>query len=105
LRLFRENPDDSSLAETWLFQLRARDRWQDAVGYLLHRELAPDQFDRASLPLPPSLAFLHYLWRPLRRLGRHGQRWLRSLFRRGAPPWLATLRRSVRDKNPSAKRR
>jgi hypothetical protein len=77
-RLFREVPDERSYVETGLFQLQARDRWHDAVGYLLHEQLAPDQFDWASLALPPRLDFLYYLWRPLRRLWRLGRR----LFRR-----------------------
>lgn len=71
------------------FYLRTRESLQDRVRYFRHNHLRgylrslstmliPDARDRALLPLPASLAFLHYLLRPIRFIREHGFRLTRT---------------------------
>jgi hypothetical protein len=64
--------ESSSLARS-LLHVRLRERLSDRIGYCLEH-LSPGVGDWAALPIPRPLAFLHYLTRPLRLLGRYAMR-------------------------------
>ena len=53
------------------FDLKMRERWRDRARYCLGH-LRPGVGDWAAVPLPQSLAFLHYAIRPFRLAGRYG---------------------------------
>jgi hypothetical protein len=71
--LFRREAEPGFRETAW-FQLKAKDRFADKVGYVMIRALLPTVEDWERLPLPDSLYFLYFLYRPLRLLG------LASLF-------------------------
>ncbi len=65
-------------------QLRLMERFRDRAYFLrpyLRRRLQPTARDRAWLPLPRPLGFLHAVLRPIRLLVDHGLRPLRGLLR------------------------
>ncbi len=62
------------------FQINARERLQDKLRYYLYMS-KPSVKDWASLPLPLPLAFLYYIFRPLRLLIEHGLLPLRARLR------------------------
>jgi hypothetical protein len=55
-----------------LLTLKLRERLRDRVGYCLRLALTPTEGDRELLALPPALASLYYLVRPIRLIGRYG---------------------------------
>jgi hypothetical protein len=65
--------------ESTLFHLRVRDRMIDRVHYCQQRAITPNYRDWAALRLPPALAPLYYLLRPVRLLRMHTPRLLRHL--------------------------
>jgi len=69
--LFRREAEPG-FRETAGFQLKAKDRFADKVGYVMIRALLPTVEDWERLPLPDSLYFLYFLYRPLRLLGLGG---------------------------------
>jgi hypothetical protein len=68
--LFDPQPPPASAPTRAAFDLRLRERWSDRARYCL-AHLRPGVGDWAALPLPDSLAFLHYLIRPFRLALRH----------------------------------
>lgn len=88
-RLFTEVPEQLEETHRLAFYLKIKDRWQDRAQYYLHylgqyvhTTITPNKKDRAFLPLPPRLSFLHYLFRPIRLLGERGRGRLRGLRRK-----------------------
>ena len=67
--LFRREAGSPGFRETAWFQLKAKDRFADKAGYVLIRALMPTVEDWKRFPLPDSLYFLYFLYRPLRLLG------------------------------------
>ena len=67
--LFRREAGSPGFLETGWFQWKAKDRFADKAGYVLIRALLPTVEDWIRLPLPDSLYFLYFLFRPLRLLG------------------------------------
>jgi hypothetical protein len=65
-QLFLEEELRPGLLGRWLFHVRARERLQDRLRYLLRLGLAPTVFDWQAAPLPSRLYFLSYLVRPVR---------------------------------------
>ena len=79
--------------ERLVFYVTAKDSWRDRgrffARYLsqwLGRALTPTSRDRAFLPLPRSLFFVHYLVRPLRLTAQLG--------------WSGLARRHQRARSP-----
>jgi len=68
--LLDPEPSEPSAPARAAFDLRLRERWSDRLSYCL-AHLQPGVGDWAAVPLPDSLAFLHYLIRPFRLAGRH----------------------------------
>ncbi len=68
-----QEPEFASFGKTML-QLRMRRKRRDRIRFALC-QLSPTVGDRAALPLPAPLAFVHYFVRPLRLLLRHGVVW------------------------------
>ena len=66
--LFRRGAEPGFLETGW-FKLKQIDRFADKAGYLLSRALSPSVADWKRFPLPDSLYFLYFLYRPLRLLG------------------------------------
>ena len=69
-RLFREA--EPRVMEWWGFRYKVRERWRDRWPYVLNFVsilITPNAQDRAFLPLPAALSFLHYPIRPIRLLG------------------------------------
>ena len=61
----------------WTYYFGLGERPGDRLRRRLHflrLAITPLPVDRKRFPLPPSLAFLHYLIRPLRIAGRYGTR-------------------------------
>jgi len=90
-RVLREDGGLPTFAEWYAFQRAvarrkggAAGRRGMATGWLSYARavLSPDWTDREQMPLPRALRFLHYLYRPLRLLRRHGLGLVRRL---GAP--------------------
>jgi hypothetical protein len=74
--LFHGDPEIAGVAAAW-FQARGRERRRDAWSYLRQqavrrckRAVVPNEKDRALLPLPRGLGFLHYGVRPARLAAR-----------------------------------
>ena len=67
--LFRREAGSPGFRETAWFQLKQIDRFADKAGYVLIRALMPTVEDWKRFPLPDSLYFLYFLYRPLRLLG------------------------------------
>jgi hypothetical protein len=67
--LFRREAGSPGFLETGWFQLKAKNRFADKAGYVLIRALLPSVEDWIRFPLPDSLYFLYFLFRPLRLLG------------------------------------
>ena len=67
--LFRREAGSPGFPETVWFHLKHIDRFADKAGYLLIRALMPTVEDWKRFPLPDSLYFLYFLYRPLRLLG------------------------------------
>ncbi len=64
--LFRREAGSPGFLETAWFQLKAKDRFADKAGYVLIRALMPTVEDWKRFPLPDSLYFLYFLYRPVR---------------------------------------
>lgn len=83
-RLFVQTKPKIEEVERTLFHVRTRERWQDQFGSLwglMHHSgwFTPTHHDEAFLSLPANLAFLHYISRPIRLLGKYGPMLLQSL--------------------------
>jgi hypothetical protein len=56
-----------------LFHLRARERLADGLRYALSLALTPTVADWTTVRMPRGLSFVHYLWRPVRLVGKYGR--------------------------------
>ena len=79
-RLFTEESEQFDETHLRAFYLRIKDRWQDRaryyfryLGQYVYTAITPNEKDRAFLPLPSRLSFLHYFLRPIRLLGEWGR--------------------------------
>jgi hypothetical protein len=86
--LFGEHGGPSHLFEEAAFYVRLRERWRDRIPYALfyfraylRPAVVPTDKDRARLPLPASLSFLHYLLKPVRMVREYGLRPLGRVLR------------------------
>ncbi|MGF1479504.1 MAG: nucleotidyltransferase family protein [Cyanophyceae cyanobacterium] len=68
-------PGNYKLAERWLVSMsQLGETWPEKLRYLAPL-LVPNERDLAMLALPQRLAFLYYLIRPLRVVGKYGLGW------------------------------
>ncbi len=73
-RLFLPAPPLEGTDEQVAFYFGMRERLRDKLRYAIHllpERWAPTDRDRALLPLPKALSFLHYVFRPIRLLARY----------------------------------
>jgi len=76
-QMFSNSESDDRAIEGHSYYLRLRERWQDRIPYLLHylpKMFKPNAADRAMLPVPPFLSFLHYVLRPIRIASKYSLR-------------------------------
>ena len=92
-RLFAAVPAQLDETHRRTFYLRIKDRWQDRARYYLrylgqytYTAITPNEKDRAFLPLPSRLSFLHYFFRPIRLLGEHRRGLLKKHMSRTPRP-------------------
>jgi hypothetical protein len=68
-----EAPHYQERAARYLFMLRAREHWADRLRIFAHSAFKPPHPQATEwVDLPPHLAFLHRLFRPVRLLGQYG---------------------------------
>jgi len=79
-RLFDRGYEPSGDVAKVVFYLRTKDRWQDRLRFCfrylsqwLHIVITPTSRDRALLPVPAALSFVHYLVRPFRLTVERGR--------------------------------
>jgi len=81
-RLFSENGFEVSF-EKIRFEvdhLNMRERWRDRARYCVLTLMTPDEEDWMSVRLPASLWPFYYVLRPIRLIGKYGQRYLKSVL-------------------------
>jgi len=75
-RLFSAAPDETHYqqrAARYWFMLRSREHWADRLRIVLYSAIRPPHPSAPEwLDLPPRLAFLHHIFRPVRLLGEYG---------------------------------
>lgn len=82
--LFEPEEPDAPNVEAFVFHLKLREHWLDKLAYvrmIAAEKLPPNEHDHALLALPPYLAFVYYLVRPVRLLRERGAAWLAALRR------------------------
>lgn len=79
-KLFQDGEASSSVFKNCLFRFMIFESPQDKVWYCL-RTMVPGSPEGALLPLPTSLSFLYYPFRPIRLAARYGLRLARRMFR------------------------
>lgn len=79
-RLFQGPDGAPGLLELSLFNLKARERLQDRIRYLVRFVLTTTPEDWQLLPLPDLLFPLYYLLRPNRLMGKYGLALVRRIY-------------------------
>jgi hypothetical protein len=72
-RMFGEDGGGPAGFRNALFHLRARERLADGLRYALSLALTPTVADWTTVRMPRGLSFVHYLWRPVRLVGKYGR--------------------------------
>jgi hypothetical protein len=70
-RLFRAPGYRYEMLESIPFHWGVRERLRDKITYCFHLGFTPSQEDWACRRLPPSLSFLHVVFRPFRLMGKY----------------------------------
>jgi len=80
-QLFKEYGFEGSFEEIRFEtgHLKMRERWRDRARYFVLTLMTPDEEDWMSLRLPDQLWPLYYVLRPIRLIGKYGQRYLNTL--------------------------